>query len=324
MIEKSATLRAEREVLTKTLRKGLPSWKRTMYEKRVAEIDAILAKRRPSRKDPSRPRGRAWPVASERHMLTLARGQGRMRAPRLSSRSGAERFELARRTFRPRMADPMRPEGFRARATAMRRAWAKEMRPMLRRAGLPAAMATELAARVSPDRLGLVLHEQGRRGAKGLLRLPPIFAPRLRDPMTRREFVAEMGKTPRRHFGRHRFGPDDPLAAREAGWVARYGKERLRGRPQAPLERLVRKGFARKPASVRRFEVTRIRLSSQGYTSGGRYYGTGAPLFAVYDRQTGQSYELRAPSAQEARRRVVIEGPESYKYRSDPKRGRAR
>jgi hypothetical protein len=56
---------------------------------------------------------------------------------------------------------------------------------------------------------------------------------------------------------------------------------------------------------VQRFEVRRIRLSSQGYDRSGRYYGTGAPLYSVYDSDTGDGYETRASSAEQARQRAI-------------------
>lgn len=60
-------------------------------------------------------------------------------------------------------------------------------------------------------------------------------------------------------------------------------------------------------AMTKRFTVTRIRLDRQGYTSSGRYYGTGAPLFSVLDNETEKETEVRAPDAKAAREKVMIE-----------------
>jgi len=56
---------------------------------------------------------------------------------------------------------------------------------------------------------------------------------------------------------------------------------------------------------AKRFTVERIRLNSGGYTSSGRYYGTGAPLFAVTDAETDRTTEVRASSAKAARQQVM-------------------
>lgn len=66
-----------------------------------------------------------------------------------------------------------------------------------------------------------------------------------------------------------------------------------------------RYGRASAASLAKRFTVERIRLNSGGYTSGGRYYGTGAPLFAVTDSETDRTTEVRAGSAKEARQKVM-------------------
>lgn len=54
-----------------------------------------------------------------------------------------------------------------------------------------------------------------------------------------------------------------------------------------------------------RFPVRRIRLDRGGYASGGRYYGSGAPLFSVYDEDTGKEHVTRARDAREARAKAI-------------------
>jgi hypothetical protein len=56
---------------------------------------------------------------------------------------------------------------------------------------------------------------------------------------------------------------------------------------------------------TKRFTVERIRLDRGGYTSAGRYYGTGAPLFSVTDTETDRTTEVRASSAKAARQKVM-------------------
>lgn len=64
-------------------------------------------------------------------------------------------------------------------------------------------------------------------------------------------------------------------------------------------------------AMQKRFTVERIRLNSGGYDHGGRYYGTGAPLFSVHDSETDKTSEVRASCASAARQKVMqeIDGP---------------
>jgi len=56
---------------------------------------------------------------------------------------------------------------------------------------------------------------------------------------------------------------------------------------------------------TKRFTVSRIFLTRDGYTSSGRYYGTGAPLFSVLDNETGQEREVRGSDAKAARQKVM-------------------
>ena len=60
-------------------------------------------------------------------------------------------------------------------------------------------------------------------------------------------------------------------------------------------------------AEIKRFEVFRIPLSKLGYTSRGKYYGTGPRLWDVYDGETNESHTIRAPNAREARERVMTD-----------------
>jgi hypothetical protein len=70
------------------------------------------------------------------------------------------------------------------------------------------------------------------------------------------------------------------------------------------LKRRYGRALSRK-ALMERFEVNRIRINSQGYDRNGRYYGSGAPLFRVYDNQDGLTHETRAQSAPEAREKAI-------------------
>lgn len=57
-------------------------------------------------------------------------------------------------------------------------------------------------------------------------------------------------------------------------------------------------------APERRFTVTRVRLDSGGYDSGGRYYGRGAPLFSVEDHYDGRTMQLRAKDKTAAKAKI--------------------
>jgi hypothetical protein len=77
-------------------------------------------------------------------------------------------------------------------------------------------------------------------------------------------------------------------------------------------KRALRKRYGRATSAMtRRFEVTRVRLDSGGYDSGGRYYGSGPPLFHVYDKETEKEETVRAADAKSARQKVMtgIFGP---------------
>lgn len=51
----------------------------------------------------------------------------------------------------------------------------------------------------------------------------------------------------------------------------------------------------------RRYSVSRVHLNRGGYDPGGRYYGVGAPLYEVYDKESNLSVRVRASSAAKAR-----------------------
>lgn len=67
----------------------------------------------------------------------------------------------------------------------------------------------------------------------------------------------------------------------------------------------LRHRYGRAAGATKRFVVTRIRLNSGGYDSGGRYYGGGAPLFSVEDVETGREETVRASSAKVAREKIM-------------------
>jgi len=50
--------------------------------------------------------------------------------------------------------------------------------------------------------------------------------------------------------------------------------------------------------------IERIRLDRQGYTRGGKYFGTGAPLFDVYDEDYDVFFQIRARDRDAAKRLV--------------------
>jgi hypothetical protein len=54
---------------------------------------------------------------------------------------------------------------------------------------------------------------------------------------------------------------------------------------------------------AQKIEVVKIPINRQGYTSRGEYYGTGAPLYSVYDSESGVEAQYRASSAKEARQK---------------------
>ncbi len=74
----------------------------------------------------------------------------------------------------------------------------------------------------------------------------------------------------------------------------------------------LRKRYGRARADVagaallaKRFETTRLHLNSGGYDRRGRYWGSGEPLFSVYDRQDGHETVVRAPDAKAARAQAI-------------------
>jgi hypothetical protein len=56
---------------------------------------------------------------------------------------------------------------------------------------------------------------------------------------------------------------------------------------------------------ARRLFTERVRLDRGGYTSSGRYFGTGAPLYRVSDADGHIDEYVRASSAAEARRKIM-------------------
>jgi hypothetical protein len=74
------------------------------------------------------------------------------------------------------------------------------------------------------------------------------------------------------------------------------------------------KQFVRTREAKSRLEVFRQRLDRGGYTSYGRYYGIGAPLFSVYDEKSGDHFMVRASDANDAREKVLTE-PNKWRSR---------
>lgn len=59
--------------------------------------------------------------------------------------------------------------------------------------------------------------------------------------------------------------------------------------------------------------ITRVRINYQGYDSGGRYYGSGAPLYEVYSDDSHDSVTLRAAGPSEVRA-LLINPPQSSPF----------
>jgi hypothetical protein len=58
--------------------------------------------------------------------------------------------------------------------------------------------------------------------------------------------------------------------------------------------------------SIPKIELSQVRLNNQGYTSNGRYYGVGAPLYQAYNNRNHESIEFRAKDRAEAKRLVGL------------------
>jgi hypothetical protein len=61
-----------------------------------------------------------------------------------------------------------------------------------------------------------------------------------------------------------------------------------------------------KSISIPKIELSQIRLNRQGYTSNGRYYGIGAPLYQAYNTRNHESIEFRAKDRVEAKRIIEL------------------
>ncbi len=58
--------------------------------------------------------------------------------------------------------------------------------------------------------------------------------------------------------------------------------------------------------SMPKIELSQIRLNRQGYTSNGRYYGTGAPLYQAYNTRNHESLEFRAKDRADAKKLIGL------------------
>jgi len=63
-------------------------------------------------------------------------------------------------------------------------------------------------------------------------------------------------------------------------------------------------GTLRSTFKKMKYTLQRVRLDRGGYTSSGRYYGTGAPLYEAYNPETGESLVFRAADRATAKRHV--------------------
>jgi hypothetical protein len=80
--------------------------------------------------------------------------------------------------------------------------------------------------------------------------------------------------------------------------------------------------------SGKRYDLARVRLNRQGYTSSGRYYGVGAPLFSCElldaDGKYLKTVEFRAKDRAEAVRKCQEESAKEERYEGAMKRETAR
>lgn len=59
-------------------------------------------------------------------------------------------------------------------------------------------------------------------------------------------------------------------------------------------------------SSMPKIEINQLRLNRQGYTSNGRYYGVGDPLFQAYNTRNHESIEFRAKDRAEAKKLIAL------------------
>lgn len=75
-----------------------------------------------------------------------------------------------------------------------------------------------------------------------------------------------------------------------------------------------RRGCAYLATEAGKFYLSRVRLDSGGYDSGGAYWGCGAPLFGVMD-QDGNTDYFRAADRDAAKAKLLADWPEATFYR---------
>jgi len=63
-------------------------------------------------------------------------------------------------------------------------------------------------------------------------------------------------------------------------------------------------GTLRSTVKKLKYTLQRVRLDRGGYTSSGKYYGIGAPLYEAYNPETGESLVFRAADRATAKRHV--------------------
>lgn len=78
----------------------------------------------------------------------------------------------------------------------------------------------------------------------------------------------------------------------------------MRKRSVGDLRRNGPLGTLRSTIKKMKYNLSRVRLNSGGYTSSGKYYGIGAPLYEAYNPETGESLVFRAADRNAAKHHV--------------------
>jgi hypothetical protein len=63
-----------------------------------------------------------------------------------------------------------------------------------------------------------------------------------------------------------------------------------------------------------KLRATRLRINRQGYDSRGRYWGIGAPVYEVEHDDNGSVFATRAPSAKEAKAKVLKDQGRGHRH----------
>ena len=108
----------------------------------------------------------------------------------------------------------------------------------------------------------------------------------------------------KRKFGRTK----DIVFTSHATALTYAKKHRVRLKPVWVCEktgkRVAKRSVLRLSGTRRGITVDRERLDRGGYTSSGRYFGVGEPLYAWWSEELGEGGHVRAKNAKEAREKV--------------------